>query len=95
MTAIARDLCRQRHADQSRKPAKPADADFDALIRGQLDCDLVKVRGVVRTADIVVSNVSPVRSSRLQILTSGGIVHVSLDSNDAGPWRTCWMPRWT
>ena len=63
---------------------KPADADFDALIRGQLDCDLVKVRGVVRTADIVVSNVSPVRSSRLQILTSGGIVHVSLDSNDAG-----------
>jgi diguanylate cyclase (GGDEF)-like protein len=61
---------------------KPVPAGFDELIRGDLDCALVTLRGVVRTADIVVSNVSPVRSIRLQILTDGGIVHISLDSDD-------------
>ena len=61
----------------------PVPATFDQLIRGQLDCSLVKVQAVVRTADIAVSNVSPVRSINMQILVDGGILHVSLDSNDA------------
>jgi diguanylate cyclase (GGDEF)-like protein len=63
---------------------KPVDADFDQLIRGQMDCVLVKVHATVRTADIVVSNVSPTRSITLEILTDGGIIHISLDSNDTG-----------
>jgi len=62
---------------------KAVPADFDELIRGDLDCALVTVHGVVRTADIVVSNASPVRSITLEIMANGGIVHVSLDSNDA------------
>jgi diguanylate cyclase (GGDEF)-like protein len=62
---------------------KAIPAKFDELIRGDLDCALVTVRGVVRTADIVVSNASPVRSITLQVMIDGGMVHVSLDSNDA------------
>lgn len=61
----------------------PVPATFDQLIRGQFDCALVKVHAIVRTADIAVSNVSPVRSINLQIEADGGILHVSLDSNDA------------
>jgi diguanylate cyclase (GGDEF)-like protein len=61
----------------------PVPATFDQLIRGQLDCELVKVHATVRTADIAVSNVSPLRSINLQIQADGGILHVSLDSNDA------------
>jgi diguanylate cyclase (GGDEF)-like protein len=41
------------------------------------------VQATVRTADIAVSNVSPVRSINLQMLADGGILHVNLDSNDA------------
>jgi diguanylate cyclase (GGDEF)-like protein len=60
----------------------PVPATFDQLIRGQLDCALVKVQAIVRTADIAVSNVSPVRSINLQMLADGGIIHINLDSND-------------
>jgi diguanylate cyclase (GGDEF)-like protein len=61
----------------------PVSASFDQLIRGELDCALVKVHGIVRTSDITVSNVSPVRSINMQLLTDGGILHISLDSDDA------------
>jgi diguanylate cyclase (GGDEF)-like protein len=61
----------------------PLPATFDQLIRGQLDCALVKVHAVVRTADIAVSTVSPVRSINLQMRADGGILHVNLDSDDA------------
>jgi diguanylate cyclase (GGDEF)-like protein len=61
---------------------KPVPATFDQLIRGQLDCAFVKVRGVVRTADIALSILSGVRSIDLRLATDGGIVHVSLDNDD-------------
>jgi diguanylate cyclase (GGDEF)-like protein len=61
---------------------KPVPATFDQLIRGQLDCAFVTVRGVVRTADIALSILSPVRSITLKMATDGGIVHVSLDNDD-------------
>ncbi len=62
---------------------KPVPATFDQLIRGQFDCAFVKVHGLVRTADIALSILSPVRSINLKMATDGGIVHVSLDSDDA------------
>ena len=62
---------------------KPVPATFDQLIRGELDCAYIKAHGVVRTADMALSILSPVRSISLQMLTDGGIVHISLDSDDA------------
>jgi hypothetical protein len=61
----------------------PLPASFDPMIRGELDCALVTLQGIVRTADITISNASPVRSINLHLLTDGGTVHVSLDSDDA------------
>ena len=61
---------------------KPVPATFDQLIRAQLDCRLVRVRGVVRAADVVLSTVAPVRSARLQILTDSGPIDVSVDSDN-------------
>jgi diguanylate cyclase (GGDEF)-like protein len=61
---------------------KPVSATFDQLIRGELDCDLVKIRVSVRTADMALSILSPTRSISLQTVTDGGVIHVSLDSND-------------
>ncbi|HEY1902481.1 MAG TPA: GGDEF domain-containing protein [Terracidiphilus sp.] len=61
---------------------KPVPATFDQLIQGQLDSTFVKVHAVVRTADISLSILSPIRSIVLQTVTDGGIIHVSLDSDD-------------
>ena len=61
---------------------KPVFATFDQLIRGQLDCDLVKMHLVVRTADIALSILSPTRSISLQTVADGGVIHISLDSDD-------------
>lgn len=62
---------------------KPTLATFDQLIRGQLDCAYVKVRAVVRTADIAFTTASPVRSISMEAVTDGGILHINLDSDDA------------
>jgi diguanylate cyclase (GGDEF)-like protein len=61
-------------------PAIPA--TFDQLIQGNLDSQLVKVRGVVRTADIALSNTSPIHSINMLMQAEGGVLHVSLDSDD-------------
>lgn len=62
---------------------KPVAATFAELIRGQLDCQLVRIRAVVRTADISLSMASPVRSISMQAVTDGGVIHINLDSDDA------------
>ena len=62
---------------------KPVFATFDQLIRGQLDCALVKMHLVVRTADIALSILSPTRSISLQTIADGGVIHISLDSEDS------------
>ena len=67
---------------------KPVPATFDQLIRAQLDCRLVSVHGVVRAADVIVSTVAPVRSALLQVLTEGGNIKVTLDSDDANAVRS-------
>jgi diguanylate cyclase (GGDEF)-like protein len=61
---------------------QPEKASFDALIRGDLDCKFVIVRGIVRAADVVGSTYSPVRSIRLQMIVEGGDLNVNLDSSD-------------
>ncbi len=61
---------------------KPLPATYDDLIAGQLDSRLITIHGVVRAADLVASPVAPVRSTSLQLLTSGGYVDVTLDSDN-------------
>lgn len=59
----------------------PLPASFDTLIRSEHDCQLVRVRGVVRAANLVVSSL--VLNARIDILTEGGPVRVNVDSQDA------------
>jgi diguanylate cyclase (GGDEF)-like protein len=61
----------------------PVPASFDQMIRAVTDCKVVTVRGVVRAADLVVSSKAPVRSIFLQMLTDGGYVNATVDSDDA------------
>jgi diguanylate cyclase (GGDEF)-like protein len=53
-------------------PPTPVPATFDELIRGQDDCVMVTMRGVVRAADLVSS--SPIGTSHLEMATEGGNV---------------------
>jgi diguanylate cyclase (GGDEF)-like protein len=61
----------------------PVKADFDALIHGDLDCKFVSIRGTVRSADMVTSLTSPMRSIRLRMIVEGGDININLDSSDA------------
>ena len=55
---------------------------FGDLILGQHDCLLVKMRGVVRAADLVWSSQAHFRGATLQVLTDGGYIEVALDSDN-------------
>jgi diguanylate cyclase (GGDEF)-like protein len=57
-------------------------AGFAELIRGQRDCELVTVRGVIRAADLVTSPVAPVLNTTMQLLTDGGYVQVTMDRDN-------------
>ena len=61
-------------------PAVPA--TYARLIRADLDCRLVTVRGTVRSADLVLS--SDVPSISLQMRTDGGSIDAVIDSADIG-----------
>jgi len=65
----------------------PATASFDQMIRGQLDCQLVKLRAVVRTADIARSTISPNRNINAQAVIDGGVIHISINSDDTEALR--------
>jgi len=64
------------------KLPKPLPTSFDQLIRGQRDSALVRIDGVVRTADMALGMNAPIRSMVLQILTDGGAVHADVDCDD-------------
>jgi len=66
--------------------ARPA--NFDELIRGRRDCDLVRIRGVVRTADMNLNSDKPNSRVLLQMVTDGGGVTVNLDSSDTHLLKT-------
>ncbi len=59
---------------------KPVPATFDKLIRGQLDCMLVTVQGVVHSADLV--SFAGGRYTGLQLLIDGGSVETTINSVD-------------
>jgi diguanylate cyclase (GGDEF)-like protein len=61
---------------------KPIPATFDQLIRGQSDCMLVTVHGVIQTADLVWA--SGVPSTRLRLLTDGGYIDANVNSDKVG-----------
>jgi diguanylate cyclase (GGDEF)-like protein len=60
----------------------PIPSNFGDLILGQRDCVLVKMHGVIRTADLVLSSQAPIRSAALQVLTDGGYIGAVLDSDN-------------
>jgi diguanylate cyclase (GGDEF)-like protein len=61
---------------------EPVHATFDQMIRVQLDCMRVQVRGVVRSADMGTEDGS--RVIRMHILVDGGYVDAMVVSDEAG-----------
>jgi diguanylate cyclase (GGDEF)-like protein len=75
---VSDDITLLRHGAVPKSHA----ASFSELISGQRDCDLVTVRGVVHAADLVASSVPPMHNTTLQLLTDGGYVDVTLDTDN-------------
>jgi hypothetical protein len=73
---FSNDLSLLRHG----KLPEPVSADFDDLVRTKLNCRLVRVRGVIRAADLI--SLPGLPSGRLQLLMDGGFVDVEIDSHD-------------
>jgi diguanylate cyclase (GGDEF)-like protein len=65
---------------------KPVDANFDDLVRTKFNCRYIRVRGVVRAADLISSPVAP--SARLQLLIDGGYIDLEVESNDEAEIRS-------
>jgi diguanylate cyclase (GGDEF)-like protein len=64
------------------KPPGPMPASFDDLVRTTYMCRLVRVRGVVRTADPM--SIQMVAGTRIQLLMEGGYIDVDVEGRDAG-----------
>jgi diguanylate cyclase (GGDEF)-like protein len=58
---------------------QPVVANFDSMIGGKLDCRMVTVRGIVRTANEHL----PLHYADLQIVTEGGFFSATVDDYDA------------
>jgi diguanylate cyclase (GGDEF)-like protein len=76
---VSNDITLLRHDDV----VKPVPASYGDMISGRLDCMLVSVHGIIRTADMELSSAAPVRTIVLRMLTDGGYVDVSVNSSDA------------
>jgi diguanylate cyclase (GGDEF)-like protein len=74
---ISNDVIKLSHGELP----KPVVAGFDEMIRGDRDCMLVTVRGVVRAADLV--GFAHTRITDLQLLIDGGYIEALVDSSDA------------
>jgi hypothetical protein len=61
----------------------PVPASFDDMISGRLDCRLVTVHAVIRTAGLQLSFAAPIRAIVLRMLTDGGYVDADVNSSDA------------
>lgn len=75
---VSQDITLLRHG---RLP-KPTLVSFDQAIRGEIDCQLVTMHGIVRAADSTRSLNAAVVHSTVQVLTKGGYVEVTVDSHD-------------
>ncbi len=70
---------------------EPVEGRFDDLVRTRLNCRLVRVRGIVRTVDIVTAKTSP--TGRLQLQMEGGYADIHLSNYDAAALKTSWTRR--
>ena len=75
---VSNDIKLLHHAE----PITPVPASFDDMISGRLDCRLVTVRGVVRTAGLPRSFVAPIHAIVLRMLADGGYVDADVNSSD-------------
>ena len=57
----------------------PVSATFDEMMRNQVDCMRVKIRGTVQSADIVMNGG---RATRIQLLADGGAINTFVDNTD-------------
>ena len=64
---------------------KPILASFDDLMSKKINCKYIRVRGVVRTADLVASAVDG--SGQLQLLMDGGYIDIEVEIQDASLMR--------
>jgi len=64
---------------------KPVEVGFDDLMGTKINCSLIKVRGVVRAANLIYSPVDP--SGRIQLLMDGGYIDLEVDSHDLAAMR--------
>jgi diguanylate cyclase (GGDEF)-like protein len=74
---ISNDVTKLSHGELP----KPVVAGFDEMIRGDRDCMLVTVRGIVRAADLL--TFAHTRITDLQLLIDGGYIEALVDSSDA------------
>jgi diguanylate cyclase (GGDEF)-like protein len=58
-------------------------ATFEEMIGAEKDCQLVRVRAVIRTADIAPTMLDPVPTTFLEMMVDGGPVDATIDSGDA------------
>ena len=61
---------------------QPVPASFDEMITGRLDCRLVTVHAVIRTAGLSMSLNAPIRAIVLRMLTDGGYIDADVNSSD-------------
>jgi diguanylate cyclase (GGDEF)-like protein len=61
---------------------KPIRANFEQLIRGQLDTKLVKVRGTVHAADMSEPILHEKATAMLKVLTDGGFIEAEVSEAD-------------
>ena len=66
---------------QSGNPPKPVAADFESLIRAELDCMRVTVHATIRSADLVNFGTMPV--TYLKLIMDGGSIDATVNSGDA------------
>ena len=60
---------------------KPVTVRYGDLILGQRDCALVKMRGVVHSADLTFNPGVNITTTRIQMLTDGGYIEATIDSD--------------
>jgi diguanylate cyclase (GGDEF)-like protein len=61
---------------------KAVPATYDDLVRKKFNCRFVRVRGIIRAADLLTSPVAP--SGHLELLSDGGYIDIELDSHEIG-----------
>jgi len=71
---------------------EPIAVGFDDLLRTGVNCRLVRVRGVVRAADLQFSAIDP--NGHLQLLMEGGYVDLRWTARMRARSKACSTRRW-